>query len=323
MCDVDELTRQLKLFAVGDLPTRTTVGTRGQPIQLVSNLYGVSVSVQHVYHYDVQIAYHGVNPNAQQAMLVPLSKKYRAPSTTLNHRVIRELARHSLLAGCVPAFDGRKNLYLTKQIAAEGQVLRATATIRVDADGNLEEFARTASFDVSLRLVACVPMSDLRPDVIQTLDIMVRTGPLLCQKNVAVGRSFFTRQNNSDISVGGCRELWYGFYCSIRPGQWKPLLNVNISATLFHESLPLVEYAAKFLKKDISLLNNGLLDSERKKLERELVAVKIEVIIIIIAICFIVIIYYCSLTRIQRFDLKEYVFSVQAPETMTLIILHI
>ncbi|OQR66535.1 protein argonaute-3-like, partial [Tropilaelaps mercedesae] len=159
MCDVDELSILLKLFTVGDVPVRHSVGTRGQPIQLVSNLYGVSVSVKEVFHYDVCITCS------------------TAATQTPNRRC-----------------------------------------------------------------------------------------------------SFFTRQNHGrDLSAGGCRELWYGYDCSIRLGQWKPLLNVNISATLFHESLPLVEYVAKFLKKDpMRMLSDDLLDSERKKIEKELQAVKIE-----------------------------------------------
>jgi len=43
-----------------------------------------------------------------------------------------------------------------------------------------------------------------------------------------VGRSFFAPPDHRDIHpLGGGREVWFGFHQSIRPSQWKMMMNID------------------------------------------------------------------------------------------------
>jgi eukaryotic translation initiation factor 2C len=54
-----------------------------------------------------------------------------------------------------------------------------------------------------------------------------------------VGRSFFsppvpggthhspTSYHSTDSKLGGGREVWFGFHQSVRPSQWKMMLNID------------------------------------------------------------------------------------------------
>lgn len=42
-----------------------------------------------------------------------------------------------------------------------------------------------------------------------------------------VGRSFFSAPEGYDHPLGGGREVWFGFHQSVRPSQWKMMLNID------------------------------------------------------------------------------------------------
>ena len=42
-----------------------------------------------------------------------------------------------------------------------------------------------------------------------------------------VGRSFFSSPDGYYHPLGGGREVWFGFHQSVRPSQWKMMLNIG------------------------------------------------------------------------------------------------
>ena len=42
-----------------------------------------------------------------------------------------------------------------------------------------------------------------------------------------VGRSFFSAPESYTPPLGGGREVWFGFHQSMRPSQWKMMLNID------------------------------------------------------------------------------------------------
>ncbi len=42
-----------------------------------------------------------------------------------------------------------------------------------------------------------------------------------------VGRSFFAPPEDEPYTLGSGREVWFGFHQSIRPSQWKMMLNID------------------------------------------------------------------------------------------------
>lgn len=73
---------------------------------------------------------------------------------------------------------------------------------------------------------------------VQAMDVILRHLPSM--RYTPVGRSFFSSPNvalgghhaaggynSSDSKLGGGREVWFGFHQSVRPSQWKMMLNID------------------------------------------------------------------------------------------------
>ena len=47
--------------------------------------------------------------------------------------------------------------------------------------------------------------------------------------------------------LGAGREVWFGHHQSIRASQWKLMLNIDVSATAFYKSMPVMEFLCQVL----------------------------------------------------------------------------
>ena len=72
-------------------------------------------------------------------------------------------------------------------------------------------------------------------ETIQALDVVMRHLPSM--KYAPVGRSFFSAPVGQTPPLGGGREVWFGFHQSMRPSQWKMMLNIDVSATAFYKGI--------------------------------------------------------------------------------------
>ncbi|KAL1475579.1 hypothetical protein MTO96_003553 [Rhipicephalus appendiculatus] len=236
--------KEIALSLPSHFPRRPALGTLGRLIQLVTNHFNVEIPDGNVYHYDVEICSETSNKEAK----VPEEKKYRCLSTKINRTVIELLVRkyRGELSNCIPAFDGRKNLYTRRQLPFRERIFAV----------DLEEDRRAQKFTVKIQYAATVNLDALHAvyqkrvhsvpqDVLQAIDIVVRHGPSI--KLTPVGRSFFKPPYEA-YALGGGREVWFGYYTSVRPAQWKPMLNLDVSATAFYEPLPLHARLNKELK---------------------------------------------------------------------------
>lgn len=61
--------------------------------------------------------------------------------------------------------------------------------------------------------------------VLQALDVVMRHLPSMTY--TPVGRSFFSSPDGYYHPLGGGREVWFGFHQSVRPSQWKMMLNID------------------------------------------------------------------------------------------------
>lgn len=62
-------------------------------------------------------------------------------------------------------------------------------------------------------------------DAILALDVVMRHLPSMTY--TPVGRSFFSSPDGYYHPLGGGREVWFGFHQSVRPSQWKMMLNID------------------------------------------------------------------------------------------------
>lgn len=61
--------------------------------------------------------------------------------------------------------------------------------------------------------------------LVQALDVVMRHLPSMTY--TPVGRSFFSSPDGYYHPLGGGREVWFGFHQSVRPSQWKMMLNID------------------------------------------------------------------------------------------------
>ncbi|KAH7944222.1 hypothetical protein HPB52_017437 [Rhipicephalus sanguineus] len=82
--------------------------------------------------------------------------------------------------------------------------------------------------------------------------------------------------------IGGGHEVWFGYHTSVRLAQWKPLLNVDSSATAFYEAIPVIEFMCKLLSGPQGPLHpdsiRNLSSSECVQLSKELKGVRVKVL---------------------------------------------
>ncbi|KAF9581944.1 Eukaryotic translation initiation factor 2C [Lunasporangiospora selenospora] len=248
---------------------RPAPGTLGHPVNIRTNFFEIqTLPNTNIYHYDVTIT-----PD------VP---------PIVNRRVYTQLiATHgdSDLGGR-PVFDGRKNIFsarafpfdaksfdimLPEDILPKGVVTKHPprgfkVKIKKAADINLEE--------LRLALNSKAAMSNNCLTAIMALDVLIHHKPAMLYSTV--GRSFYTPDGAYEL-YGGL-EVWNGFYQSARPASGRMLINLDVAATAYFQSGPLVDLVVKILdRRSIDDLRRGINDRERNKLEKALRGVQFRV----------------------------------------------
>ena len=127
-----------------------------------------------------------------------------------------------------PVFDGRSNMYTRDPLPIGKE--------KVDLEVTLPGEGKDRVFHVSIRWNAQVSLYQLEEalegrqraipfDAVQALDVVMRHLPSM--KYTPVGRSFFSAPEGYYHPLGGGREVWFGFHQSVRPSQWKMMLNID------------------------------------------------------------------------------------------------
>ncbi|KAL2486894.1 Protein argonaute 10 [Abeliophyllum distichum] len=205
-------------------------------------------------------------------------------SRTVNRAIIAELVKlykESELGMRLPAYDGRKSLYT----AGELPFARKEFTIKlIDEEDGTNGPKRELEYKVVIKFVARANLhhldqflsgkrADGPQDALQILDIVLRE--LSMKRYCPVGRSFFCSDIRRPHHLGNGLEAWCGFYQSIRPTQMGLSLNIDMTAAAFIEALPVIEFVAQLLGKDV--LSRPLSDADRIKVKKALRGVKVEV----------------------------------------------
>ncbi|KAL3613183.1 Protein argonaute 10 [Castilleja foliolosa] len=209
-----------------------------------------------------------------------------ASSRAINRSIIAELVKtykESDLGMKLPAYDGRKSLYT----AGELPFYWKEFTVKlINEDDSVNGPKRQRDYKVAIKFVARANLhhlgqfldgkcADGPKEVLQILDIVLRE--LSSKRFCPVGRSFFSpyiRKPQRLRGVDGL-EAWSGFYQSIRPTQMGLSLNIDMVSAAFIEAIPVIEFVAQLLGKDV--LSRPLSDSDRIKVKKRLRGVKVEV----------------------------------------------
>ncbi|XP_022849610.1 protein argonaute 10-like isoform X3 [Olea europaea var. sylvestris] len=205
-------------------------------------------------------------------------------SRMVNRAIIAELVKlykESDLGMRLPAYDGRKSLYTAGKLPFAWKEFTVKL---IDEDDGTNCPKREREYKVVIRFVAQANLHHLgqflagkRADgpmeALQILDIVLRE--LSVKRYCPVGRSFFSPEIRRPQRLGDGLEAWCGFYQSIRPTQMGLSLNIDMASAAFIEALPVIEFVAQLIEKDV--LSRPLSDSDRVKVKKALRGVKVEV----------------------------------------------
>lgn len=243
-------------------PRRPNLGREGRPIGLRANHFQISMPRGFVHHYDVNI----------QPDKCP-RKVNREIIETMVH------AYGKIFGNLKPVFDGRNNLYTRDPLPI--------GNVREELEVTLPGEGKDRLFRVSIKWVAQVSLFGLEEalegrtrqipyEAILALDVVMRHLPSMSY--TPVGRSFFSTPDGYYHPLGGGREVWFGFHQSVRPSQWKMMLNIDVSATAFYKAQPVIEFMCEVLDiRDINEQRKPLTDSQRVKFTKEIKGLKIEI----------------------------------------------
>uniref|UniRef100_A0A8R1DNM3 Protein argonaute-1 n=3 Tax=Caenorhabditis japonica TaxID=281687 RepID=A0A8R1DNM3_CAEJA len=267
-------------------PRRPNHGVEGRSILLRANHFAVRIPGGTIQHYQVDVTPdkcpRRVNREIISCLIMSFSKYF---------------------SNIRPVYDGKRNMYTREPLPIGRERMDFDVTLPGDS-------AVERQFSVSLKWVGQVSLSTLEDamegrvrqvpfEAVQAMDVILRHLPSL--KYTPVGRSFFSPpvlsssgalaapgvvgaaqspgQYHAESKLGGGREVWFGFHQSVRPSQWKMMLNIDVSATAFYRSMPVIEFIAEVLELPVQALaeRRALSDAQRVKFTKEIRGLKIEI----------------------------------------------
>ncbi|XP_015905738.2 protein argonaute-4 isoform X1 [Parasteatoda tepidariorum] len=288
---------EYKMQIQSSLPRKPKPSQRppGRVIRLISNCFSIDLPQGSVYHYDVDIVSKRRAAEPKKVAQIPAlqdDKKYRCMSTKRNREIIDLMLRvDPHFRNLHAAYDGRKNLYTKRPLNIPNPPLKCNVQMPPEnpADERTDDFVvniqpvrkkDSTSCAISLDSLQALfegHISSIDQEAVMAVETILRHRP--CQRFFPVGRSFFYPPAEQDIHpLGGGREIWFGYHQSLRLGQWKPMVNLDITATTFYQKGPVLNYIAEFLRTNIAGLENTTLrDADIRRISKELKNMRIEV----------------------------------------------
>ncbi|GFS34116.1 Stabilizer of iron transporter SufD / Polynucleotidyl transferase [Actinidia rufa] len=246
-------------------PLRPGKGSTGTRCIVKANHFFAELPDKDLHQYDVSITPEVTSRGVNRAVMEQLVKLYR----------------ESHLGKRLPAYDGRKSLYTAGPLPFISKEFKITL---IDEDDGSGSARRDREFKVVIKLAARADLhhlgmflqgrqADAPQEALQVLDIVLRELPTM--RYCPVGRSFYSPNLGTRQPLGEGLESWRGFYQSIRPTQMGLSLNIDMSSTAFIEPLPVIDFVAQLLNRDVSF--RPLSDADRVKIKKALRGVKVEV----------------------------------------------
>uniref|UniRef100_A0A914BUJ2 Protein argonaute-1 n=1 Tax=Acrobeloides nanus TaxID=290746 RepID=A0A914BUJ2_9BILA len=264
-------------------PKRPNHGVEGRAIVLRANHFKVSIPGGTIQYYQVDI-----QPD-------------KCPRK-VNREIVNTMVEsfNKIFTNIRPVYDGKRSMYTREPIPGIGRD-KVDVEVVMPGDSSMDR-----KFKVSIKWVSAVSLSKLEdamlgrirqvpPEAVQAMDVILRHLPSM--RYTPVGRSFFQPPASSmgqhgapvhtggapyhtgDSKLGGGREVWFGFHQSVRPSQWKMMLNIDVSATAFYRKMPVIDFIAEVLELPVQALSDRrtLSDAQRVKFTKEIRGLKIEI----------------------------------------------
>ncbi|CAF3779638.1 unnamed protein product [Rotaria sp. Silwood1] len=238
-------------------PPRPDFGREGRSIKLRANHFAIRIPPILIQHYDLNIQPDKCPKRVNREIIDTMVNKFQ-----------------NIFNSQHPAFDGKRNLYTKDPLPFGRERIELEVTLPGPGEG------RDRCFKVQIKWVAQVSLVSLQEalqghgppvpnEAVSALDVIMRHLPSM--KYTPVGRSFFSPPDIQYNPLGGGREVWFGFHQSVRPSYWRMSLNIDVSATAFYKSQPVIDFMCEVLDiRDIQEQRRPLNDAQRVKFTKEI-----------------------------------------------------
>ena len=256
--------------AVPKPPRRPDGGGRsGRPIQLRANFLPVKLPTDCEYHlYNTDIREKGRKSGEGYI-------KSERPKII---QAVVKLYEKENPSGPKLVFDrAGKNVYSRRLIPGIDKGCK-TYNLQFTTDNGEEK-----DFVIDIKYAAAVSLYDLNEalegrntelpyNTMQAIEVVLQQWPKT--GTIQVRSSFFDYPSGREKDLGGGLQMWNGSFVSIRPTQWKMMLNVNTCAAGFYKPQLAVEFMCEFQnsKNTLTRLN----ERQRKKFAKEITGIKTE-----------------------------------------------
>ena len=250
-------------------PRPDTGGTVGRPIRLRVNFLPVQLPTNDIHHYDTSI-----KPNFKTS-----GDGYtKSEASKIIQKIVEQYEKTNPTGPKLVYDKDGKNLYCRTPIPGIGQDKREFKITFTTDNGKEREYTITIQWAAKVSLYNLNEalegrLTEIPRDTFQAVQTVLRFLPAMT--SIPIGPSFFSYpdgQHEKDLGHG--LQIWDGRFVSIRPTQWKMMLNVDTSSTAFYKAQPVLYFMCDYLElRDIpARLNKG----QSKLFRKEMKTIKIE-----------------------------------------------
>ena len=244
-------------------------GRSGRPIQLRTNFLPVKLPTDgEYYHYDTDIqekgkkSGEGYTKSEGPKIIQAVVKLYEKENPSGPKLVFDRTGKNMYSRRLIPGIDKGSKRY----------------SLQFTTDNDKEK-----QFVVDIKYAAAVSLYDLNEvlegryteipyDTMQAIEVVLQQLPKT--RTIQVRSSFFDYPSGREKDLGGGVQVWNGTFVSIRPTQWKMMLNVDTCATGFYKGQPVIDFMCEFL--NMRNMPRRLDERQRKKFAKEMKAIKVE-----------------------------------------------
>ena len=217
-------------------------GTVGRPIRLRVNFLPVQLPTNDIHHYDTSI----------KANFKTNGDGYtKSEAGKIIHKIVEQYEKANPSGPKLVYDKDGKNLYCRTAIPGIGKDKREfKVTFKTD-NGKEREYTVTVQWASQVSLYNLNEalegrLTEIPQDTIQAVQIVLRFLPAMT--SIPVGAWFFSYPDGHEKDLGHGLQIWNGRFVSIRPTQWKMMLNVDTRSSPFYKAQPVLHFMCEYLE---------------------------------------------------------------------------
>ena len=244
-------------------------GRSGRRIQLRANFLPVRIPTNKDYHhYDTDIkekgkkSGEGFTKSEAPKIINEAIKLYERENPSGPKLVYDRNGKNVYCRDLLPGIGKDKHEYKFQFMTDNGKQKEFIVTIQYAAPVSL--------YDLNEALEG--RRTEIPFDTMQAIEVILQQLPK--KGTIQVRSSFFNYPTGREKDLGGGVQVFDGTFVSIRPTQWKMMLNVDTCATGFYKGQSVLDFMCEFLnQRDYPRRLN---ETQRKRFAKEIKTIKIE-----------------------------------------------